>query len=131
LPNAARPMPRYELISGERRYRAARLLGWTEIEAKVIQTISEAEAAAKGMVENLQREDLNPIEEAEGFKTLNQLDQKYWTQEKIGQVAGRSQTHVSQSTKLLGLPEALLGNIRARILSRSHGLELARRPHKE
>jgi len=64
----------FELISGERRWRAAQLLGWQEIEAKIIQTVSEADAAAKGMVENLQRQDLNPIEEAEGFKTLNHLD---------------------------------------------------------
>src|SRR4051812_1165190 len=57
----------YELISGERRTRAARLLGWRAIEAKVVKTVSEAEAAAKGLVENLQRENLNPIEEAKGF----------------------------------------------------------------
>src|SRR5579864_6482075 len=57
----------YELISGERRLRGAKLLGWPAIDAKVIQTLSEAEAAAKGLIENLQREDLNPIEEAQGF----------------------------------------------------------------
>src|SRR5579872_5379223 len=51
----------YELVSGERRLRAAKLLGWTTIEAKIIQVISEGEAAAKGLIENLQREDLNPI----------------------------------------------------------------------
>src|SRR5437762_3128271 len=49
----------YELISGERRVRAAKLLGWTNLEAKIIKTASEAEAAAKGLVENIQREDLN------------------------------------------------------------------------
>jgi ParB family transcriptional regulator, chromosome partitioning protein len=54
----------YELVSGERRLRAAKLLGWSAIDAKIVQTVSEAEAAAKGLVENLQREDLNPIEEA-------------------------------------------------------------------
>src|SRR5258708_1661604 len=48
--------PLYELVSGERRLRAAKLLGWTAIDAKIIQTVSEADAAAKGMVENLQRE---------------------------------------------------------------------------
>jgi len=58
---------RYEIISGERRWRAAQLLGLKTIEAKVIETVSEAAAAAKGMVENLQREDLDPIEEAEGL----------------------------------------------------------------
>ena len=116
----------YELISGERRLRAAKLLGWTSIDAKIIQTVSEAEAAAKGMVENLQRVDLNPIEEAEGFKELNQLDPKYWDQPQIGKITGRSQEYVSLSLKLLGLPQTVLESIRRRILSRSHALELLR-----
>src|SRR5262245_49498451 len=82
----------YELISGERRLRAAKMLGWTDIEAKVIFTVSEGEAAAKGLVENLQREDLNPIEEAEGFERLNHLEKKYWTLEKIASVVGKSKS---------------------------------------
>lgn len=116
----------YELISGERRLRAAKLLGWTAIDAKVIQTVSEGEAAAKGLVENLQREDLNPVEEAEGFAELSRLDPGYWTQDKIGQVAGKSQTYVSRSAGLLGLPDVIKENMRRRIISRDHGIELLR-----
>src|SRR5882724_4953391 len=62
LPMAGdREDPGYELVSGERRLRAAKLLGWNMIEARVISVISEGEVAAKGLIENLQREDLNPI----------------------------------------------------------------------
>jgi len=116
----------YELISGERRLRAAKLLGWPAIDAKIIQTVSEAEAAAKGLVENLQREDLNPIEEAEGFAEINRLDSGYWTQAKIGQVTGRSESFVSRSLDLLKLPDPIKDDLRARKLSRSHGLEFLR-----
>src|SRR3954468_4067267 len=75
LPMAGdREDPGYELVSGERRLRAAKLLGWDMIEARIISVISEGEVAAKGLIENLQREDLNPVEEAEGFGQLNQVD---------------------------------------------------------
>jgi len=121
----------YELISGERRLRAAKLLGWETIEAKVIQTSSDADAAAKGLVENLQREDLNPIEEAEGFQTLNLLDPKTWTQERIGQIAGHDKSYVNRSLALLTLPEEIKKKLRARNFSRSHGIELARLPTVE
>lgn len=124
-------LPMYELISGERRVRAAKLLGWEAIDAKVITTVSDGEAAAKGLVENLQREDLNPIEEAEGFAELQRVDPKYWTQSKIAEVTGRSQGYISQSLRLLALPEEVVQSIRAQIFSRSHGLELARLPSAE
>lgn len=121
----------FELISGERRWRAAKLLGWEMIEAKVIETESDAKAAAKGMIENLQREDLNPIEEAEGFQTLEQLDPKAWTQERIGQIAGKDKTYINRSLALLGLPEEIQKKLRYRNLSRSHGVELARLPNQK
>src|SRR5713101_6295792 len=56
----------YELIAGERRLRAAKLLGWTSIDAIIQSSVSDQDAAIKGLIENLQREDLNPIEEAQG-----------------------------------------------------------------
>src|SRR5258708_2131249 len=117
---------RYELIAGERRFRAAKLLGWEVIDAKVIQTVSEAETAAKGLVENLQREDLNPIDEASGFAELNKLDNKYWDQPQISKVSGRTQGYISQSLKLLQLPQPVKESISRLILSRSHALELMR-----
>ncbi len=121
----------FELIAGERRLRAAKLLGWMRIDAKVIQTISDGEAAAKGLIENLQREDLNPIEEADGFGDLSKLDPNYWTQQKIAQICGKKQSFISDSLGLLGLPDAIKENIRRRILSRSHGVELMRLPTPE
>lgn len=116
----------FELISGERRLRAAKLLGWPAIEAKVIGTVSEAEAAAKGLIENIQREDLNTIEEAEGYRELNRLDPKYWTQSKIAQNCGKTQGHVSEFLRFLSLPEVVKGYIRRRILSAGHAAELIR-----
>src|SRR5439155_9270987 len=125
-PKSSRLSPNYELISGERRLRAAKLLGWAAIEAKVIQTVSEGESAAKGLIENLQREDLNPIEEAEGINALLDLHDGHWTQEQIGKVCGKPQSRVSESLRLLSLPDAIQGNIRQRIMTREHGIEILR-----
>ena len=121
----------YELIAGERRLRAVKLLNRKTIEARVIQVAGQPAAAAQGLVENLQREDLNPIEEAEGFQTLNLLDPKTWTQERIGQIAGHDKSYVNRSLALLTLPEEIKKKLRARNFSRSHGIELARLPTVE
>jgi len=121
----------FELISGERRFRAARMLGWANIETKVIKTVSEAEAAAKGLIENLQRESLNPIEEAEGFSLLNRLDPKYWTQDKIAEVAGKDKSYVSRSFSLLELPKWVKDQLQHDNFSRSHAIELTRLPSPE
>src|SRR5581483_3690351 len=114
--------------SGERRLRAAKLLEWEVIEARVISVISEGEVAAKGLIENLQREDLNPLEEAEGFSQLHRVDPTYWTHERIAQVTGKSRVYVTQSLSLLRLPEAIKEDIRRRIYSRGPALEIARLP---
>src|SRR5438552_12070768 len=121
----------FQLVSGERRYRAAKLLNWPTIEAKVVQTVSEAEAAAKSLVENLQRKDLNPIEEAEGFDRLNKLDPQYWTQDAIAKVAGRGKTYLSRSLRLLDVAELVRDQLRRRNLSRDHGIELSRLPKEQ
>lgn len=131
-PVVVRPVDEgFELISGERRFRAARMLGWANIEAKVIKTISEAEAAAKGLIENLQRESLNAIEEAEGFALLNKLDPKYWTQDKIAEVAGKDKSYVSRSFSLLDLPKVVKDQLQRGNFSRSHAIELTRLPFPE
>lgn len=116
----------YEMVAGERRLRATKLLGWTTIEARIIQTVSEAESAAKGLVENLQRENLNPIEEAQGFQELHQLDPNYWTQNKIADLFGQKQSYISESLALLTLPDPIKDNICRQILPRSLGVELTR-----
>ncbi len=129
LPMAGdREDPGYELVSGERRLRAAKLLKWESIEARVISVISEGEVAAKGLIENLQREDLNPLEESEGFAQLNTVDPTYWTHERIAQVTGKSRVYITQSLSLLRLPEAIREDVRRRTYSRAHALEIARLP---
>jgi ParB family chromosome partitioning protein len=120
--------PGFELVSGERRLRAAKLLGWKDIEARVIQVISEGEVAAKGLIENLQREDLNPMEEAEGFALLNKVDTAYWTHERVAQVTGKSRTYITQSLSLLRLPEAIKEDVRRKAYTRAHALEVGRLP---
>jgi len=131
LENGVTPSPthaempiQYELVSGERRLRAAQLLGWTEIEAKVIETVSEAESAAKGLIENLQREDLNPIEEAEGIQTMLDLKDDHWTQEQIGKVIGKSQSEISRSLRFLDLSEEIKQNMRRLIITVGHAEQL-------
>ncbi len=114
----------YELISGERRLRAAKLLGWEYILARILQPASEEEATAKGLVENLQREDLDALEEAEGFSALNKEDPAFWTHDKIAKVTGKGRTYVTQSLGLLSLPESVKAYVRRRTLSRSHALEI-------
>src|SRR5262249_43251344 len=129
LPMAGdREDPGFELVSGERRLRAAKLLDWDTIEARVISVISEGEVAAKGLIENLQRVDLNPMEESEGFAQLNTVDPTYWTHERIAQVTGKSRVYITQSLSLLRLPEAIKEDVRRRTYSRGHALELARLP---
>ena len=121
----------YELISGERRLRAVKSLGKTSIEALVIDVPSEAAAVSKGLVENLQRRDLNPIEEAEGFDRLNKLDPGHWTHEEIAKVAGRSRVYITQSIGILGLPEEIKNDVCRQTLTRSHALDLTRLPDAE
>lgn len=95
-------LSRYELIAGERRWRAAQIAGLTEIPA-VIKTISDETALAMGLIENLQRENLNPIEEAQGLKRL--ADEFGLTHETIAQAVGKSRSAISNSLRLLSLPE--------------------------
>ncbi len=92
----------YELVVGERRLRAAQILGWPTIDARVID-ISDEDAAIKGLIENLQRTDLSAIEEAKGYKQL--VEPPYnLTQEAIAQRVGKSQTAIARILALLELP---------------------------
>jgi len=116
----------YELIAGERRLRAVKSLGLPVIEARVIEVISEASASAKGLVENLQRQDLNPMEEAEGFDLLHHMDPDYWTHERIAGVAGRSRPYVTQSLGFLKLPDEIKDDVRRLTLNRSQILDILR-----
>jgi len=113
----------YSLLAGERRWRAAQLLGWEEIPARVRLADSDAEAIALMLTENLQRENLNPMEEAEAFQRLRDLG---LTQAQIARQVGRSQPRIAHSLKLRLLPEAVRDRIASGQLSFAHGRALCR-----
>lgn len=107
----------YQIIAGERRWRAARLAGLSEVPVNIIE-VSDEEAAELALVENLQREDLNPIEEAKGYKSL--MDTYGMTQERVAQTVGKSRPVVANALRLLKLPEEVLGLVEIGTLSLSH-----------
>jgi ParB family transcriptional regulator, chromosome partitioning protein len=94
----------YELVAGERRLRAAQRIGWTEIPA-IVKAIDDRSLATFGLVENLQRVDLNPIEEALGYQQL--VDQFSLTQQQVADVVGKDRSTVANMLRLLGLPAAV------------------------
>ncbi len=118
-PLLVRPLPngRHELIAGERRWRAAREAGLTTIPA-IVRDASDQEALEIALIENLQREDLNPIEEARAYDQLAM--QFKLTQEQIAAKVGRSRAAVANSMRLLGLPGEVLSWIADNRLSVGH-----------
>ena len=118
-------MSQYELIAGERRWRASQLAGLTEIPV-VIKSISDETALAMGLIENLQRENLNPIEEARGLKRL--ADEFSLTHETIAKAVGKSRSAISNSLRLLGLPEPVQDMLYQRRLEMGHARALLTLP---
>jgi ParB family chromosome partitioning protein len=112
---------RYELVVGERRWRAARLAGLTTIPA-VIRDTDESGSLELALVENLLREDLNPIEEAEAFQRL--LAEFGWTQEQLGERVGRDRSSVANCLRLLKLPAEIQADLRAGRLTMGHARAL-------
>ena len=111
----------YELIAGERRWRAARQAGLERIPA-VIREASDAESLELALVENLLREDLNPMEEAEAYQKL--LAQFGWTQEELAQRIGRDRSSIANSLRLLRLPELVQADLRGGRLTMGHAVAL-------
>ncbi len=107
----------YRIVAGERRWRAARMAGLTEVPA-VIREMGESEAAQIALVENLQREDLNAIEEAKGFRQL--IDKYGLTQEQIADVVGKSRPAVTNALRLLSLPDEVMKLVEVGTLSAGH-----------
>jgi ParB family chromosome partitioning protein len=102
-PLLVRPLPTggYQLIAGERRWRASRLAELKEVPV-IIKDLSDNEAMEIAIIENLQREDLNPIEEAEGLQSL--IDKCGYTQDKVAESVGKSRPAIANSLRLLKLP---------------------------
>ena len=111
----------YQLIAGERRWKASRMAGLKEVPV-VIREMTDSEAMELALVENLQREDLNPIEEAEGFKLL--MESYNLTQEQAAKRVGKSRPAVANAVRLLALPEELLDKVKFGTLSPGHARTL-------
>ena len=122
-PITARKLPSgyYQIIAGERRWRAARLAGLEELPVRVIEA-DDRLTAELALVENLQREDLNPIEEARGFKAL--IDDYGLTQEEAAKSVGRSRPAVTNALRLLSLSEGVLALVERGELSAGHARAL-------
>lgn len=111
----------YELIAGERRLRAATNLGWSEIQA-IVRDFDEQTMLVLALVENLQRADLNPIEEALGYRRL--LDDFKLTQQQVAEAVGKDRTTITNLLRILSLPESIQRMVQAGQLSAGHARAL-------
>ncbi|EUJ23297.1 ParB family chromosome partition protein [Listeria grandensis FSL F6-0971] len=112
---------KYEIIAGERRFRAVSSLAWDSIPA-IIQNLADDEVASIALIENLQREELTPIEEAKAYQSL--LDMQEVTQEALAQRVGKSQSAIANKIRLLRLPEAAQQAVLNKQISERHGRSL-------
>ncbi|MGX9575078.1 ParB/RepB/Spo0J family partition protein [Mesorhizobium sp. f-mel] len=124
-PVVARPSPtqagRYEIIAGERRWRAAQRAGLTEIPI-IVRDVNDRTALELAIIENVQRTDLNPVEEAMGYQQL--IDDHGYTQADLGQVIGKSRSHVANTLRLLKLPDVIRDMLVDGALSAGHARTL-------
>lgn len=129
-PIAVRPQPMggYRIVAGERRWRACRMAGLTEVPV-VIRDVSDQEAMELALVENLQREDLDPVEEACGIREL--MDRCGLTQEQAAQRLGKSRSALANSLRLLGLPPEALELLRSGALTAGHAKAILGLPTPE
>ena len=107
----------YQLVAGERRWRASRIAGLTEVPV-IIRDLTDAQVAELALVENLQRENLNPMETSRGFKELQ--DKFSYTQEQISEIIGCSRSAVANALRLLSLPEEIQDMVLEGSLSAGH-----------
>ncbi len=118
----------FEIIAGERRWRASQKAGQHEIPI-VVQDVSDKEALELAIIENVQRADLNPIEEAFGYEQL--IAEFGYTQQDLGQVIGKSRSHVANTLRLLKLPESVKDHLREGRLTAGHARALINSPDPE
>lgn len=112
---------KFEIIAGERRWRAAQRAGLHEVPV-IIRDVSDRESLELAIIENVQRADLNPTEEALGYQQL--IEQFDYTQAEMAQVIGKSRSHVANTLRLLKLPEKVLGMVSSGALSAGHARTL-------
>lgn len=111
----------YEIIAGERRWRASKLAGLTEVPVVILDT-DDRQAAEMSLIENIQREDLNPVEEAMAYRAL--IDNYHLTQEMLASRIGKSRSAVANTLRILELPDPILSMIADGSISEGHGRAL-------
>ncbi|MCB8875467.1 ParB/RepB/Spo0J family partition protein [Acidisoma silvae] len=128
-PILARPDPanrgHFQIIAGERRWRASQQAGLHEIPA-LVRDLEDTAAMAAALVENLQREDLNPIDEGEGYRRL--MEEFSLTQERVADSVGKSRSHIANTVRLLKLPSAVQIELRRGSISAGHARALLTHP---
>lgn len=112
------PNGNYQIIAGERRWRAAKMAGLTDIPVQIRDDLTEEQTMQIAMIENLQRENLNPIEEAMGYKEL--MDRYKMTQESLSKVLGKARSSIANSLGLLNMPNGVQELLRNGSLSAGH-----------
>lgn len=118
----------YEIIAGERRWRAAQRAGLHEVPVVIIEA-TDAEALQLAIIENVQRTDLNPLEEAEGYRALmSDFDNN---QDEIAKIVGKSRSHVANTLRLLKLPDSVKAHINSGALSAGHARTLVGQPNAQ
>ena len=115
------PSGSYEIIAGERRWRAAQLAGFAEIPV-IVRDVDDRTALELAIVENVQRSDLNPLEEALGYEQL--IAEHGYTQNDLGEIIGKSRSHVANSLRLLKLPDEVRTMLSSGTLSAGHARAL-------
>lgn len=118
----------YQLVAGERRWRASRMAGLSEVPV-VIREMTDSEMTQIALIENLQREDLNSVEEALGYKSL--MDTYNLTQDEVAKAVGKSRPAVANAMRLLNLPDEILNMIKDGEISAGHARALLGIPDKE
>ena len=119
-PLADRP-GHYQIVAGERRFRACRMAGVQEVPV-VIRELSDGQVMELALIENLQREDLSPIEEAQGYQTL--MEHYHFTQEEVSRSVGKSRPAITNAMRLLRLPEEIIHMVSGGKLSAGHARTL-------
>jgi ParB family chromosome partitioning protein len=131
-PIAVRPVrganDRFEIIAGERRWQAAQRAGLHDVPVVVLD-VSDVEALELAIVENVQREDLNPLEEAGGYQAL--IEEFKYHQDEVAKVVGKSRTHITNTLRLLKLPEFVKAAVRTNQISAGHARALVGHPEPE
>ncbi len=118
----------YQIVAGERRWRASRMAGITEVPA-VVREMSDSEVMQLALIENLQREDLSPLEEAQGYQSL--IETYGFTQEEVANTVGKSRPTVTNALRLLNLPKEILDMVASGKLSAGHARTLLSFPTAE